>query len=164
MADGFLRRSISRGSINRRSQARAGKHESLRRHPMPSRTIEQSHRPRVSNRTMCCHSSSEQLSGLVVFYENDWRRHDQEMEAQTSRNRGTRTRNRISGLGKTTRGGRVHVQTVGLNAETKMERHRAAGEIFLLTFLFIGLRWLCRKSGNEKVPYENPQQKPCGNQ
>src|SRR5215467_10348013 len=69
------------------------------------------------------------------------------MEAQTSRNRGTRTRNRISGLGKTTRGGRVHVQTVGLNAETKMERHRAAGEIFLLTFLFIGLRWLCRLSG-----------------
>src|SRR5215467_11239852 len=69
------------------------------------------------------------------------------MEAQTSRNRGTRTRNRISGLGKTTRGGRVHVQTVGLNAETKMERHRAAGEIFLLTFLFIGLRWLRRFPG-----------------
>src|SRR5215471_2151430 len=34
---------------------------------MPSRTIEQSHRPRVSNRTMCCHSSSEQLSGLLCF-------------------------------------------------------------------------------------------------
>src|SRR5262249_47048945 len=78
---------------------------------------------------------------------NDWRRHDQEMEAQTSRNRGTRTRNRINGLGNTTRGGRVHVQTVGLNAETKMDRHRAAGEIFLLTFLFIGLRRLGRFPG-----------------
>jgi hypothetical protein len=33
---------------------------------------------------------------------------------------------------------RVHVQTVGLNAETKTCRHRAEGEIFLLTFPFIG--------------------------
>jgi hypothetical protein len=33
----------------------------------------------------------------------------------------------------------VHVQTEGLNAETKLERHRADGEIFLLTFLFIAL-------------------------
>src|SRR5215467_4402659 len=81
------------------------------------------------------------------------------MEAQTSRNRGTRTRNRISGLGKTTRGGRVHVQTVGLNAETKMERHRAAGEIFLLTFLFIGLRRLGRFSGPGRgvSVYPHPQ-------
>src|SRR5215470_13191655 len=68
------------------------------------------------------------------------------MEAQRSRTRGTRTRNRISGLGKTTLGERVHVQTVGLNAETKMERHRAGGEIFLLTFLFIGLGWKTRYS------------------
>jgi len=75
-----------------------------------------------------------------VFYENDWRRHDKEMDAQTRRNRGSRTRNGISSLGKTTLRGRVQVQTVGLNAETKMERHRAGGEIFLLTFLFIGLR------------------------
>src|SRR5262245_35626687 len=92
---------------------------------------------RVNNCQACC------------VLRNDWRRHDQEMEAQTSRNRGTRTRNRINGLGNTTRGGRVHVQTVGLNAETKMDRHRAAGEIFLLTFLFIGLRRLGRSMKGE---------------
>ena len=44
----------------------------------------------------------------------------------------------------------MHVQTVGLNAETKMDRHRAAGEIFLLTFLFIGLRRLRRKPGTDR--------------
>jgi hypothetical protein len=32
---------------------------------MPSRTIEQSHRPRVSDRTMHCHSTSGQSSGLL---------------------------------------------------------------------------------------------------
>ena len=32
---------------------------------MPPRTIEESHRPRVSNRTMHCHSSSGQASGLL---------------------------------------------------------------------------------------------------
>src|SRR5215471_12864276 len=69
------------------------------------------------------------------------------MEAQRRRTRGTRTRNRISGLGKTTLGERVHVQTLGLNAETKMERHRADGEIFLLTFLFIGLGRFCGLPG-----------------
>src|SRR5260370_24899453 len=41
-------------------------------------------------------------------------------------------------LSKTTRS-RVHVQTVGLNAETKKCRHRADGEECLLTFPFIGL-------------------------
>jgi hypothetical protein len=32
---------------------------------MPSRTIEESHRPRVSDRTMHCHSRSGQSSGLL---------------------------------------------------------------------------------------------------
>ena len=32
---------------------------------MPSRTIKESHRPRVSDRTMHCHSSSGQSSGLL---------------------------------------------------------------------------------------------------
>src|SRR3974377_1006688 len=41
------------------------------------------------------------------------------------------------GLRKTTLESRVHVQTLGLNAE-KIFRHRAEGEIFLLTFPFIG--------------------------
>ena len=42
---------------------------------------------------------------------------------------------------------RVHVQTVGLNAETKKERHRADGEMFLLTFPFIGLVRYARLPG-----------------
>src|SRR5712664_1170311 len=46
-------------------------------------------------------------------------------------------------LSKTTRS-RVHVQTVGLNAETKKCRHRADGEECLLTFPFIGLLRLAR--------------------
>ena len=33
----------------------------------------------------------------------------------------------------------VHVQTVGLNAETKKCRYRAGVEVFLLTFPLIGL-------------------------
>ncbi len=41
------------------------KHASLRSHPMPPWTIEESHRPRFSNRTMHCHSSSGQSSGLL---------------------------------------------------------------------------------------------------
>ena len=32
---------------------------------MPSRTIKESHRPRVSDRTMHCHFSSGQSSGLL---------------------------------------------------------------------------------------------------
>ena len=32
---------------------------------MPSRTIKESHRPRVSDRTMHCHSWSGQSSGLL---------------------------------------------------------------------------------------------------
>ena len=43
---------------------------------------------------------------------------------------------------KTTLGRRVYVQTVGLNAETKKDRDRADGEIFLLTLPLIGLRRL----------------------
>src|SRR6267154_4811448 len=53
--------------------------------------------------------------------------------------RHTPERNKRLGLSKTTLESRVHVQTVGLNAETTMYRHRAEGEIFLLTFPFIGL-------------------------
>jgi hypothetical protein len=33
----------------------------------------------------------------------------------------------------------VPVQAVGLNAEAKKDRHQPEGEIFLLTFPFIGL-------------------------
>jgi hypothetical protein len=80
---------------------------------------------------------------LVMFQKNDGRRHNSEMEPQ---GRGslpplyTRRQNRALSLSKTTHEARVHVQTVGLNAKTKKDRHRAEGETFLLTFLLIGLR------------------------
>jgi hypothetical protein len=78
-----------------------------------------------------------------VFQKNDWRRHNSEMEPQgrtiDSQAR-TRRGSKTSRPEKTTLGLRVHVQTVGLNAEAKKDRDRADGEIFLLTFPFIGLR------------------------
>ena len=58
----------------------------------------------------------------------------------------TPERNKRLGLSKTTLESRVHVQTVGLNAETKKGRHRAEGEICLLTFPFIGLVRFARLS------------------
>src|SRR6516164_7716863 len=108
---------------------------------MPPRTIEESHRPRASDRTMHCHSSSGQSYRLVVS-ENDGRRHNSEMEPQgrtiASPSR-TRRQSKTLCLEKTTPRVRDYVQTVGLNAETKEDRHRAEGEIFVLTFPFIGL-------------------------
>src|ERR1700687_2633113 len=44
----------------------------------------------------------------------------------------------IGRLRKTTRRSRVHAQSVGLNAERKISRHRAEGELFLLTSPYIG--------------------------
>src|ERR1700732_3728342 len=55
-----------------------------------------------------------------------------------SRVRCAKRSKKLRRLSKTTRS-RVHVQTVGLNAETKTCRHRADGEECLLTFPFIGL-------------------------
>ena len=108
---------------------------------MPSRTIKESHRPRASDRTMHCHSSSGQSYRLVVS-ENDGRRHNSEMEPQgrtiASPSR-TRRQSKTLCLEKTALRVRNYVQIVGLNAETKKDRHRAAGEIFVLTFPLIGL-------------------------
>jgi hypothetical protein len=108
---------------------------------MPSRTIKESHRPRVSDRTMHCHSLSEQSSGLL-FHENDGAVTNSEMEPQgrtiASPSR-TRRQSKTPCLEKTTLRVRNYVQTVGLNAETKKDRHRAEGETFVLTFPFIGL-------------------------
>src|SRR5437867_5090800 len=99
---------------------------------MPSRTIEESHRPRVSDRTMHCHSSSGQLSGLL-FQKTTGAVTTAKMEPQGRRIDSpfhTRKRTKPFRLGKTTLRVRVHVQTVGLNAEAKNGRHRAEGEIF----------------------------------
>jgi hypothetical protein len=74
--------------------------------------------------------------------ENEWRRHNKDMEPQRTGSvppLHTRKRNRTLGLRKTTRRSCVHVQTIGLNAEPKKDRHLADGEICLLTFPFIGL-------------------------
>jgi len=90
---------------------------------------------------MHCHSSSGQSYRLVVS-ENDGRRHNSEMEPQgrtiASPSR-TRRQSKTLCLEKTALRVRNYVQTVGLNAETKKDRHRAAGEIFVLTFPLIGL-------------------------
>src|SRR5580704_18381746 len=59
----------------------------------------------------------------------------------------TPERNKRLGLRKTTLESRVHVQTVGLNAETTTSRHRAKGELFLLTFPLIGLLRFCDLPG-----------------
>lgn len=105
---------------------------------MPPRTIQESHRPRVSNRTMRCHSSSGQLSGLFVS-ENGWRCHNREMEPQRERSVSPLpATKRIGRLRKTTRRSWVHAQSVGLNAERKVSQHRAEGKVFLLTFPYIG--------------------------
>ena len=71
--------------------------------------------------------------------EDEWRRRNKDMEPQ---GRGsvpafrTRRRNRALGLRKTTLRSRVHVQTVGLNAETKKDRHRAGRGGFSLDIPF----------------------------
>src|SRR5262249_21911959 len=73
--------------------------------------------------------------------ENDGRRHNSEMEPQgrtiASPSR-TRRQSKTLCLEKTALRVRNYVQTVGLNAETKKDRHRAAGEIFVLTLPLIG--------------------------
>src|SRR5580692_9402296 len=82
--------------------------------------------------------------------EDEWRRPNEDMKPQR---RGSvpplhpRKRNRTLALSKTTLGVKVHVHPVGLNAETKKDRHRADGEVFLLTFPFIGLVRFARLSG-----------------
>src|ERR1700738_774076 len=60
----------------------------------------------------------------------------------------TKRSTKLRRLSKTTRS-RVHVQTVGLNAETKKCRHRADGGECLLTFPFIGHVRFRDKSGLE---------------
>lgn len=56
-------------------------------------------------------------------------------------------------LRNTTRRSGVHVQTIRLNAETKKCRHRADGEICLLTFPFIGLFRFADLSGAGRAAY-----------
>jgi hypothetical protein len=64
-------------------------------------------------------------------------------------------------LRKTTRRSRVHVQTIGLNAETKKLRHRVDAALCLLTFPFIGLVRFPRLSGPDSVVVTSAQA-DCG--
>jgi hypothetical protein len=67
----------------------------------------------------------------------------------------TRRQSKTPCLGKTTLRVRDYVQTVGLNAETKKDRHRAPGEPFVLTFPFIGLFRLWRLPCTTEIIEEN---------
>jgi hypothetical protein len=132
----------SRASIHRTSQATVLlEHESLRIHPMPPWITKESHRPRVSHRTMSYRLAGRITVTLVSFQETDGAVTTVEMEPQAGRTLSPiHTTKRSNGfLRKTTRRSRVHVQTIGLNAETKKLRHRVDAAICLLTFPFIGL-------------------------
>jgi hypothetical protein len=83
----------------------------------------------------------------LVVSENDGRRHNIEMEPQGRTIHALfcmRRQSKTPCLEKTTLRVRDYVQTVGLNAETKKDRHRAPGELFVLTFPLIGLYRLMR--------------------
>ena len=76
---------------------------------------------------------------LVVFQKNDGRRHNSEMEPQGRTIDSpfhTRRRNKTFRLGKTTLRVRVHVQTAGLNAETKNRPASSRGGDFFLDIPF----------------------------
>ena len=87
---------------------------------MPPRTTEESYRPRVSDRTMVGNSA---IVMLVSFKKRMGAVTTGEMELQGGRGispfRVTKRSTKLRRLSKTTRRSRVHVQTVGLNAETK---------------------------------------------
>ena len=115
-------------------------HASLRFDPMPSRTIEESHRPRVSNRTMHCHSIEWTIIGLVCFGKTIGAVTNSEMEPQ---------RRRIDSLLRT----QGHTRTLGPEedhshsgrpvgwAECREKKIdiEPTGRFFLLTFPLIGL-------------------------
>jgi hypothetical protein len=44
-------------------------------HVATLRTIQQSHRPRVSDRIMCCHSLIDWTTIRLSRFRNEWRRH-----------------------------------------------------------------------------------------
>jgi hypothetical protein len=76
---------------------------------------------------------------LVVFQKNDGRRHNSEMEPQGRTIASpfhTRRRSKTFRLGKTTLRVRVHVQAVGLNAETKNRPASSRGGDFSLDIPF----------------------------
>jgi len=141
VAIGFLRRSDSRGSINRSRQANACVKNT-----------------RVSLGTLCLLGQSKkaidhesQIGPCVAAHQVDncqaWSFQKTNGAVTTVKwnHRGEKSvsplpaTKRIGRLRKTTHRSWVHAQPVGLNAERKVSRHRAEGKIFLLTFPYIGL-------------------------
>ena len=107
---------------------------------MPLWIIQQSHRPRVSDRIMRCHSLIEWTTVRLVRFRSEWRRHKKGMDPQGRESPvplQARRRSGTLGLRKIALESRVHVQTVGLNAKKTISA-LGEGEIFLLTFPFIG--------------------------
>src|ERR1700757_4838058 len=111
---------------------------------MPSRTIEESHRPRVSDRTMHCHSCSGQSSGLL--FQKPLAPSHREMEPQdTTIDSPPRTRRPIEALGPEEDHSRSGRSNGWAECREKKIGIEPKGSTFLLTFLFIGLvrfrRW-----------------------
>src|SRR5215469_1919162 len=106
---------------------------------MPSRTIEESHRPRVSDRTMHCHSSSGQSSGLL-FQKTIGAVTAAKMEPQETRiHSALHTRRRIATLGSEEDHSRS-VRSIGwAECREKKIGIDPKGSTFLLTFPLIGL-------------------------
>ena len=78
VAIGLLRRSVSRGSSNRKSQARALGTRVSGATLCPLGQSKKAIRPRVSDRTMHCHSWSGHHQACC--FRKCWRRHDKKME------------------------------------------------------------------------------------
>src|SRR2546428_3898690 len=94
MPIGFLRRSGSRESIESEVRPMCFMHESLR-HPMPSRTTQESYRPRVSNRTMVANLANRH----ACPFQERWRRHDREHETRWDVRDQTKSAKAHSGAG-----------------------------------------------------------------
>jgi len=146
VAVGLLRRSISRGSSNRKSQARASN-------------------TRVSGPTLCPLGQSKKAIGLespigpciatdpvdnrrACCFRNDGCRHNSEMEPlDTTIDSPPRTRRPIAALGPEEDHSRSGRSNSWAECREKKIGARPTGEIFLLTFLFIGLFRLRRLPG-----------------
>src|SRR5215469_18207326 len=128
---------------------------------MPSRTIEESHRPRVSDRTMHCHSSSGQSSGLL-FQKTIGAVTAAKMEPQETRiHSALHTRRRIATLGSEEDHSRS-VRSIGwAECREKKIGIDPKGSTFLLTFPLIGLFRFRDYTGVEETVAYNRHVRLC---
>ena len=145
-----MRRSDSRGSIHRKSQARASN-------------------TRVSDFTLCPLGQSKKAIGLespigpciathrvdnrqACCFRNDGCRHNSEMEPQdTTIDSSPRTRRPIAALGPEEDHSRSGRSNGWAECREKKIGVQPTGRIFLLTFLFIGILRFARLSGPIRV-------------